>query len=222
MGVDNATSLIERARDEARGSGRQNVSFDVMDIGDLDFPDRTFDCVLSHFALNASFPPGVGAREAWRVLRPGGVLTFVMWGRTTRGGELTAILNALLKKWQPAELPAELAHVQQAVAVVPYGFFQYGPLAEPADTSRVMAFLRGLGFERVEAVTRYLAVEYADVDALLTMVTPLRIPLRQLSPDAAAGFREDMARAVGPLFDSGDVAAECEVMCFTARKPGGS
>jgi SAM-dependent methyltransferase len=68
-GIDNATALVEIARDETRRSDIGNVLFEVMDLGDLRFPDSSFDCVLSHFALNGSFPPGVGAREAYRVLR---------------------------------------------------------------------------------------------------------------------------------------------------------
>jgi ubiquinone/menaquinone biosynthesis C-methylase UbiE len=223
-GIDNAIALVEIARDEARRSDIGNVLFEVMDLGDLRFPDSSFDCVLSHFALNGSFPPGVGAREAYRVLRPGGELTFTMFGAEPRGSELFQLLDRILARFHPAELSACLSRVKNALTVAPYGFFQYGPLAEPADIHEVMRFLGGLGFENLQAVVRHFSLDIPSVESLLTLYAPLQIELREMSNDEVARYEQAAAVALEPFFQDGGAVPQYqyEVMYFSARKSSAS
>jgi SAM-dependent methyltransferase len=217
-GIDNASALIEIARDKARRSHISNVLFEVMDLGDLRFSDNSFDCVLSHFALNGSFPPGIGAQEAYRVLRPGGELTFTIIGDTIRGGEFFRIVDTILARFRPKELSARLSRIQEALAVAPNGFFPYGPLAEPADLRKVMRFLSSLGFENLQAVLRYFNLEIPSVEALLTLCAPTRIELREMSNDEIASYEQAAAAALEPFFEEGNVVMQYEVMRVSARK----
>ena len=65
--IDLTPAMVEKTR--ARGFA---VDARVMDASKLDFPDGAFDCVLLHLILAVVPDPHATAREAARVLRPGG------------------------------------------------------------------------------------------------------------------------------------------------------
>jgi ubiquinone/menaquinone biosynthesis C-methylase UbiE len=75
VGIDHSPGMLERASAKARRWGLgNNVSFRQMDAEKLEFPDRSFDKVLSLYAL-LHFPEPLRAlREMHRVLTPGGRL----------------------------------------------------------------------------------------------------------------------------------------------------
>jgi len=72
--VDIAPGLLRWAHAYAEGEGAA-VHFHQMDATALDFPDESFDLVVSHImgheTTQRGLPKWVG--EAWRVLKPGGV-----------------------------------------------------------------------------------------------------------------------------------------------------
>lgn len=69
--VDLTPAMVEITRARALSLGMQ-VDARVMDAARLDFADGTFDCVLLHLILAVVPDPHSTAREAARVLRPGG------------------------------------------------------------------------------------------------------------------------------------------------------
>ena len=71
VAVDITPAMLDRLRARARRLGR-HVRAEVMDAARLDFPDASFDCVALHLALAVVPDPVATAREAARVLRPGG------------------------------------------------------------------------------------------------------------------------------------------------------
>jgi SAM-dependent methyltransferase len=77
-GVDLAPNLIETATRRARERG-MDVSYQVGDVEDLDFPDAAFGIVTS--SVGAIFAPDqeAAAREMARVCAPGGRLVLTAW-----------------------------------------------------------------------------------------------------------------------------------------------
>lgn len=69
--VDITPAMLDRLRARARRLGRP-VRAEVMDAARLDLPDASFDCVALHLTLAVVPDPAATAREAARVLRPGG------------------------------------------------------------------------------------------------------------------------------------------------------
>lgn len=65
--VDITPSMVERTRRR-----REGIDARVMDAAKLDFADASFDCVILHLILAVVPDPRSTAREAARVLRPGG------------------------------------------------------------------------------------------------------------------------------------------------------
>ena len=80
MGVDLASRLLDRARAKALAAGLDNVQFRLADMTTLDYPDKSFDVVVSVFSI--FFVPDMEGlvRELWRMVRPGGKLAVTTWG----------------------------------------------------------------------------------------------------------------------------------------------
>jgi ubiquinone/menaquinone biosynthesis C-methylase UbiE len=76
-GVDISEGMLEVARRSAEARGIKNVRFAKGDAENLDFPDATFDVVISNMSLQF-FPDKQRAlSEMHRVLKPGGRLAIL-------------------------------------------------------------------------------------------------------------------------------------------------
>lgn len=79
LGVDFAPAMVERAVDLF--GDRPGVGFAVDDAEALDQGDDVFDVVSCSFGLMYCYDPRAAVAEMARVLRPGGRLLLVVWGR---------------------------------------------------------------------------------------------------------------------------------------------
>lgn len=73
-GVDMTPEMLELARRHQAEAGVENASFLHGTIEDVPLPDRSVDVVISNCVVNLSPDKPAVAREAHRVLRPGGRL----------------------------------------------------------------------------------------------------------------------------------------------------
>ena len=80
VGVDLASRLLDRARAKALAAGLDNIEFRLADMTALNYPDESFDAVVSVFSI--FFVPDMEGlvRELWRMVRPGGKLAVTTWG----------------------------------------------------------------------------------------------------------------------------------------------
>jgi len=81
LGIDMADGLLARAREKAQKRNVKNVEFRAMSMGSLDLPDDSFDRVIGNFSLCCTCFYERAVAEAFRVLKPGGRLTYNHWGR---------------------------------------------------------------------------------------------------------------------------------------------
>jgi ubiquinone/menaquinone biosynthesis C-methylase UbiE len=88
-----ATDLNEPMFHNAMGKFEKNegVQWQRADASSLPFPDRTFDAVVCQFGLMFVPDKMLAAREAHRVLKPGGVFLFNVWDAMEQNalGQLT-------------------------------------------------------------------------------------------------------------------------------------
>ena len=64
---------LDQAAALARENDVQNVQFHLGSAYQLPFPDNTFDVVFEHMVLMHLSEPTVALKEAYRVLKPGGI-----------------------------------------------------------------------------------------------------------------------------------------------------
>jgi len=76
VGVDMTTEMLDRARREASGLGLHNVEFRAGTLEHLPVDNDWADVVISNGVLNLVADKVLVLREAFRALRPGGVIQF--------------------------------------------------------------------------------------------------------------------------------------------------
>ncbi len=74
IGVDMTPEMIQRARENARKDGIENVEFRQGDIENMPVEDRSIDVIISNCVVNLAPDKGRVFREAFRVLKQGGRL----------------------------------------------------------------------------------------------------------------------------------------------------
>lgn len=73
-GIDNNPAPLTEARAAAQHQRAYNVTFEVADVYDLDYPDATFDVVHAHQVLQHLASPVAALHEMRRVCKPDGVV----------------------------------------------------------------------------------------------------------------------------------------------------
>ena len=72
IGLDMTDEMLELARTNAAAAGVDNVEFVKGYLEEIPLPDASVDVVISNCVINLAADKGMVAREAARVLRPGG------------------------------------------------------------------------------------------------------------------------------------------------------
>ncbi len=76
VGIDISDVAVDQARSEAATLGLDNVSFEVMNAEEMDFPDDEFDLVCG-FGILHHLDLDIALRELARVLKPDGSCIFL-------------------------------------------------------------------------------------------------------------------------------------------------
>jgi ubiquinone/menaquinone biosynthesis C-methylase UbiE len=182
LGVDLSPQMLAQARRKAEALDLPNLAFEQGDAEHLALPDASFDVVLSASALFFVPDMPAAAREARRVLRPGGRFAFTSFGADFLQ-PLTGGLREHLARFG-AELPG-LPHMR---------------LPTPQACEGV---LRQAGFTQVSAHSEelgyYLTVEQRWAEVLAGLEG---LPLAHLTPPQRehlrAGYVAELESLAGP------------------------
>ena len=104
-GIDLSPEMLELARHEAAGLGRE-ADLRIGDAQALDFPDESFDTVTCTLGFCTIPDTTAAAREAFRVLRPGGRLLMLEHVRSP-----TALVRAGQRLLEPLAVRFEADHL---------------------------------------------------------------------------------------------------------------
>jgi ubiquinone/menaquinone biosynthesis C-methylase UbiE len=102
IGVDIAENLLVQARARAAGENL-NATFQYGDAEALQFPDASFDVVVSMYGAMFAPRPEVVARELVRVVRPGGLIAMANWTPEGFVGKSFAVTGRIAPP--PVDLP---------------------------------------------------------------------------------------------------------------------
>src|SRR5438552_8479787 len=78
--TDPVAGMVETAQAEAGRRGLTNIHFKQCSADDLPFADRTFDVVVGRLSAMFFVDPVTAVREALRVIREDGYVSFAVWG----------------------------------------------------------------------------------------------------------------------------------------------
>ena len=200
IGVDPARRLLEMTEGAARSEGsHERLTVMVGDATALPMADASVDAAMSSFVLQLLSNRVAGVREAYRVLRPGGVFACLLW-------------RAEFEPFEPADAFDDALEELRLDIPVPQGG-RGRPWTSPAAAA---AELRRVGFRSVRAREewlehRFTPRSYLDVlehwiedDAFNTLDKPVRERLRaatlrlleRLDPDALV-WRRPLISVVG-------------------------
>ncbi|HEV7747417.1 MAG TPA: methyltransferase domain-containing protein [Pyrinomonadaceae bacterium] len=109
VGTDIEASQTALATETAARRGIRNVRFEAANIYELPFPDSSFDAVFMSALIGNLREPIRGLREAYRVLKPGGVIGVKEFDH---GGDITYPLEPAMAKYDELyiKLRAENGH----------------------------------------------------------------------------------------------------------------
>lgn len=93
-GIDFSHGMLARAEDRVRELGLKNVDLKQMDVGQMSFPDSSFDIVFAAYVLPAVPDHRKAMDEMVRVCKPGGRIVFL--NHLVNGGGVVAFFERLI------------------------------------------------------------------------------------------------------------------------------
>jgi ubiquinone/menaquinone biosynthesis C-methylase UbiE len=175
-GIDLSEKMVGIAQQVARARGVSNVDFQTMDCSQIRFPDRTFDAVVSSFGFQIFTDPEAAAREARRVLRPGGRIAVSVWSTGEKVPWIHAIIEPMLKHAEPDE-----------TGYIPTPYETGGP-------GEMVAFLQQAGFEGAVEDRRQHSLRFEDADAYLRSLLKAT-PIGHSLSEETEEVQQDVLRA---------------------------
>jgi len=176
--------IVDSARRRAATLALENVEFQVLDAQALDLPDTSVDGVLCRWGYMLTDDPARALAETRRVLRPGGRVSFTVWGSAPENPWASTAGRVLVGRGL-AEPPDPDAP----------GPFRLG------DRARVDELVAAADLELAVHEDFPVAFRYASFDDYWETSRDLSHTLKRaldaLGDDEIAGVRTELSQALG-------------------------
>ncbi len=116
--TDLTPTMLETARGRADHLGLSVMRFVAADMISLPFPDNMFDCVTCRFGIMFPEDKTAAAREALRVLKPGGRIAYVVWGPYEENPAFSVPRSAVAAFFDEKEGPVPDRHSMSAAGTL--------------------------------------------------------------------------------------------------------
>lgn len=141
VATDMVAEMLHAAKENAEASGLSNIEFHAADAEQLPFRNSEFDCVTCRFGFMFFPDARKSLAEQHRVLKPGGRLSYVVWGPAEENPLFSVMLVPFLKYVPVSQPPPDAPSV-----------FRY------ADEQKLASTIRAGGFREVH--TQKLSVKW--------------------------------------------------------------
>lgn len=191
------------------GSNQINVQFIVGNAEKLSmkFPKNTFDSIVCNFGILHFFSPDDFLSEAYRVLRPGGKVSFSAWAPPSRTEGFGITLQSVAEVGNPnVDLPEGP------------DFFRFG------NADEAMMTMQTLGFENVESVESEMKWNNVKdgrmlYDVLSNGTVRTKELLRRQSAEQTEAIKSLVAKKYNELTDGATRPLNMPAVVTSGQKP---
>jgi ubiquinone/menaquinone biosynthesis C-methylase UbiE len=180
ISTDFSSGMVDAARKRAEELGVDNAEFKQLDAEKMDLPDDSVDGVICRWGFMLMADPGAALRETNRVLKPGGRLSFAVWGAPDKN----------LWAATPGMVLMERGAMPTPEPGAP-GIFAL------ADQDRIRELVTAAGFADPKIEEVPFAFRYDEMDthwrATNELAGPIAAAISQLSPDDQQAVKEEVA-----------------------------
>jgi ubiquinone/menaquinone biosynthesis C-methylase UbiE len=201
-GTDLGPGMIGLAEELARKRGLTNIDFRVANVEALPFPDESFDVVTCRFGIMFFPDQSKAFRECLRVLKRGGRVAFVAWGRREQSFPSTTL--AILAKY--VEMPTPDPDAPHA--------FMFG------ERGLLKSRLEAAGFAEVREEFRTVQGHWAGSPEeywrqFTEVAAPFRPLLAKLTGEARAKAESEICAALKEKSDGSTITLPLEIVVGT-------
>lgn len=201
-----ATDLNQAMLDQASAIGTERaVEWRQADAMQLPFPDGTFDAVVCQFGVMFFPEKSKALSEVRRVLRPGGVFIFNVWGRIEENEFADTVTTALASLF-PNDPPRFMVRT-------PYGYHDHHVIQQDLTKGGFTALPQ---FDIVAA--RSQAISSHDVAIAFCQGTPLRNEIETRDASWLDEATDISAEAIAKRFGRGAVDGKIQAIIVTIEK----
>jgi len=204
--TDISPQMTDIARENAEEVGVENVSFDVVDAHTMPYPDATFERVTCRLGVMFFWDCRKALGELRRVLKPGGVASFIAWGPAEQNEYMRTALGPF-KRRSPMPTPAP-------GTPQPYRFAAPGSLG---------AELRAAGFSQVKEEARTVKLSWPGPPAELwermyEISAPMRPYLNSFTPEVRAEAVKEVIEGFTAFYNGSEVVTHAPIVMASAVK----
>jgi len=206
MYTDPAAGMVESAQAEAGRRGLTNIQFRQCSANDLPFPDKSFDLAVGRLSAVFFVDPVRGIREALRVVRNDGCVSFAVWG-LEEANPFFSTVNDVFDRF--VEVSTQDPDAPDAFRFAPPG--KLAGILKDAGAEIIIE--RQLDFQ-IEA-----AMSFEQFWRLRTeMSESLRAKMAGLTPGKIEAIKQAVADGTEEYFPSGKMNFPAEALIVSGRK----
>jgi len=189
VATDMVPEMLEGGRDNALALNLSNMEFKVADAESLPFNFGEFDCVTARFGL--MFFPDVhkALSEVRRVLKPGGRISFVVWGPPEENPLFSTMTDPFLKHLQMPTPPPDAP-----------GVFRF------ADESKLAGVVSAAGFHHLKTAKTKVAWPWPGPPeeawlAISELAAPFKKMIAALPPEKLPSVVAEVIEGIARYYD---------------------
>lgn len=213
VGVDTTPEMLQIAMRKAKSKDSSNIEFKQMPMEEMKLPDDSFDSVVGNYSLCCCFDYEATLAECFRVLKPGGRLTYNHSGPSDPLAY--QVITKIFEDYKTTAPSKKLKEIREAQALQAEAVGKY---REPEVTLNTM---RSIGYEEAEATLAQRVVDHKNAEGLVEewLSFDWSSEVEELPPSEVKAFRKEAIEALRPLSRGKGFTVESDEVFFTGLKP---